>query len=415
MLLEGIDLLETERIRRPLKNPRFRSRVFGEAELTQLSARGFPVSSAAASFCAKEAFAKAVGTGLWSFDLRDAQLLRDEVTGRPRLELSGSALRLAAGVHFAVSVTHTRDHALVVVTGECCWKDALPENEGLRILRSALKPRDRESSKGDYGRLLCVCGSEGMAGAAVMSGGAALRCGAGIVEMALPASIYPIAASRLAEPVYTLLRPLAGGAPSVGDGQALFSALSRADAVLAGCGLGKSEAARSAVSLILREAKVPVLLDADGLNIVSEQLSVLDSCRAPLVLTPHPGEMARLTGKSIPEIQSRREETASRFAAEHHVVLALKGAGTVVAAPDGRIYRNTTGNPGMARGGSGDVLAGMIAAFLAQGIAPFDAAAGGVALHGLAGDRCAAEKSQTAMLPTDMIAMLPELFLALGR
>ena len=415
MLLEGIDLLETDRIRRSLENPRFRGRVFGDAERSQLAARGFPVSSAAASFCAKEAFAKAVGTGLWSFDLRDVQLLRDEVSGKPELSLSGSALRLAAGAHFAVSVTHTRDYALVVVTAENATGIPFPDCEGFRALQAMLRPRAAESNKGDYGRLLCVCGSEGMAGAASMSGAAALRCGAGIVEIALPAAIYSIVAARLAEPVFTLLHPLADGSPSVGDGRALAMALSRADAVLVGCGLGKTPAALAAVSLILRESSVPVVLDADGINLAAEHKDMLEACKAPLILTPHPGEMARLTGRPVAEIQAGREEAARSFASAHGSVLALKGAGTVVASPDGRIYRNGTGNPGMAKGGSGDVLAGMIGSFLAQGISPYDAAAGAVYLHGLAGDVCAKKKSQTAMLPTDLIEELPELFRAIGR
>lgn len=390
--------------------------MFGPAEHSQLAARGFPVSSAAACFCAKEAFSKAVGTGLGAFDLREVQLLRDGETGRPFLALSGRALRLAGGARFAVSVTHTKEYACAVVTAEESAGGApLPDGEGLRTLRAMLRPRPADSNKGDYGRLLCVCGSEGMAGAAAMCVSAALRCGAGLVEAALPASIYPVVASRLAEPVFTLLHPLPDGSPSGGDEAALSGAAARADAVLVGCGLGKSGAARAAVSAVLRQAAVPVILDADGINIAAEHINVLEACGAPLILTPHPGEMARLLGTTAADVQSRREEAARGFSAGHGVVLVLKGAGTLVAAPDGRLYRNATGNPGMAKGGSGDVLAGMIASFAAQGIAPYDAAVGAVYLHGLAGDRCAARKSQSAMLPTDLIGMLPELFQKIGR
>ena len=416
LLSAGIDLIETERIRRSIRNPRFRSRVFGEAERSQLAARGFPVPSAAACFCAKEAFSKAVGTGLRAFDLRDVQLLRDEETGRPFLALSGTALRLAGGARFAVSVSHTKDYACAVVASEEGGPAApLPDCEGLRTLRAVLRPRPADSNKGDYGRLLCVCGSEGMAGAAVMSVSAALRCGAGLVEAALPASIYPVVAARLAEPVFTLLHPLPDGSPSAGDGAALSGAVARSSSVLIGCGLGKSAAARSEVSAVLRQSSVPVILDADGINIAAEHINILEACKAPLVLTPHPGEMARLLGATAADVQSRRKEIARSFSAAHGVVLVLKGAGTLVASPDGRLYRNATGNPGMAKGGSGDVLAGMIASFAAQGIAPYDAAVGAVYLHGLAGDRCAMEKSQSAMLPTDLVAMLPELFLKIGR
>lgn len=415
MLSVGTDLVETERIRKSMENPRFCGRVLGRAESAQLAVRGFPVSSVAASFCAKEAFSKAVGTGLGAFDIRDVQLLRGEKTGKPELLLSGSALSLAGGLRFSVSVTHTERYASAVVVGEGESRPALPDSEGFRTLRSMLKPRAAESNKGDYGRLLCICGSEGMAGAAAMSAGAALRCGAGIVEVMLPASIYPIVAARLAEPVFTLLHPRPDGSASEGDRKELAQALARASAVLIGCGLGKSPAARSALEWVLKNSAVPVVLDADGINLAAEHIDVLKTAGAPLILTPHPGEMARLLKTTADDVQRHRPDYARRFASEHHAVLALKGAGTLVASPDGRLYRNTTGNPGMAKGGSGDVLAGMTASFAAQGIGPYEAAVGAVYLHGLAGDRCAAEYSQSAMLPTDLVGILPELFLEIGR
>lgn len=414
MFSVGTDLVEIERIRRSMKNPRFCSRVFGTAETAGLAKRGFSVESAAAAFCAKEAFSKAMGTGFWAFPLNEVQVLHEERTGKPELKLSGKALELAGNSRFSVSLTHTARYASAVVVRED-GVPALPESEGLRILRYALKPRASESNKGDYGRLLCVCGSEGMAGAAAMSISSALRCGAGIVEAALPHSIYPIVASRLAEPVFTVLHPQEDGSVSPEDENALSAAIHRASAVLIGCGLGKSGAARSALKHVLEESQVPVVLDADGINLLAEHIDELRVCKAQVILTPHPGEMARLMNKTPGWIQSHREETARSFSKEHHVLLVLKGAGTLVAAPDGKLYRNDTGNPGMAKGGSGDVLAGMIASFAAQGIGPFEAATGAVWLHGLAGDRCAARLSQSAMLPTDLVNMLPELFRELGR
>ncbi len=396
-----------------MRNPRFCGRVFGKDETPGLAERGFSAASAAAAFCAKEAFGKAVGTGLHGFDLREVQLLHGG-SGRPELALSGRARALARGARFRVSVTHTARYASAVVVGEGAAQP-LPETEGLAVVRKMLRPRAAESNKGDYGRLLCVCGSEGMAGAAAMSAAAALRCGAGIVEVALPRTVYPIVAARLAEPVFTLTDTLPDGRLSPASGQALAAALSRASAVLAGCGLGRGPAARTALSLVLRDARVPAVLDADGINLAAQHIDELKTARAPLILTPHPGEMARLLKTTAADVQAHRREYALRFAAEYGVTLVLKGAGTLVASPEGRLYRNATGNPGMAKGGSGDALAGMIGSFAAQGIAPFEAAAGAVYLHGLAGDRCAARLSQTAMLPTDLIAALPELFLQIGR
>ena len=419
MLLIGTDLVEIARIENSMKNPLFCTRVLGDTEYAQLARRGFPAQSVAASFCAKEAFSKAIGSGFCGFRLREVELLRAP-NGRPELKLSGRAAELAGKGWFSVSVTHTASTASATVVG---WDEnsrrggeatgEMPEGE--RILREMLKPRAPESNKGTYGRLLCVCGSEGMAGAAAMSTLSALRCGAGIVETALPRSIYPVVAALAPEAVFTLLNTSPEGGSGEDVETLLGCALSKASACLVGCGLGKSTFARSAVSFLLRETRVPLVLDADGINLVSEHIDELKTARAPLILTPHPGEMARLLKKTVQEVQQSREECASSFAREFGVLLVLKGAGTLVASPEGRLYRNTTGNPGMAKGGSGDVLAGMIASFAAQGIDLFSAAAGAVYLHGLAGDRCAESLSQTAMLPTDLIAKLPELFLKLGR
>ena len=418
MFSVGIDLVEIARIERSMKHPRFCARLFGEEEIRRLSPRGFPARSVAAGFCAKEAFAKAVGTGFGPIRPREIELLRAP-SGRPELRLSGRAAAFAGGRTFSVSVTHTAGYAAAAVVGEADGgkRGPLPgfTEEGGSRLRSILRPRAAESNKGDYGRLLSVCGSEGMAGAAAMSALAALRCGAGIVEAALPRAIYPVVSLLAPEAVFTLLGLSGDGRLTDAARAALLAALSRADACLLGCGLGRGPAARELVPLVLREIRAPLVLDADGINLAAGNIDILKTARAPLILTPHPGEMARLLHSTVKEVQENREETARSFAREHGAVLVLKGAGTLVASPDGRLYRNRTGNPGMARGGSGDVLAGMIASFAAQGIEPFSAACGAVYLHGLAGDRCAARLSQSAMLPRDLIGALPELFLELGR
>jgi len=282
-------------------------------------------------------------------------------------------------------------------------------------VKAMFNPRNPESNKGDYGRLLCVCGSEGMAGAAVMSARAAIRCGAGIVNVALPRSIYGIVASHAVEPVFTLLDLCNNGELEPTSNTALLTALSKASACLIGCGLGKSEAATAMLFDMLANARIPLIIDADGINILAENINRLKTVIVPVVLTPHPGEMARLMKTTVQDVQSHRLEYARRFAMEYNVILVLKGAGTVIAEPNGMLHLNMTGNAGMAKGGSGDVLAGMVASFIAQGIEPAKAAAGAVYFHGAAGDRCAKEFSQCAMLPTDIIDMLPKLFLEIER
>ena len=279
-------------------------------------------------------------------------------------------------------------------------------------LRQLSKPRTSDSNKGTYGTLLSVCGSEGMAGAAYLSAAAALRCGVGLVHVALPESIYPIVSSRLAEPVFTLLRYDRNGlAPQCTE--KLKSAAGRATACLIGCGLGQERVTQNLVYSLVESLKCPMVIDADGINALAGNIDRLYGKKAPVILTPHPGEMARLMKTSISEIQAHRVEFAKKLSSQYDVIVVLKGEGTVIASPDGCVFLNPTGNPGMATGGSGDVLAGMIASFLAQGEDPYFSAVAGTYLHGLAGDICSKNLSQRAMLPTDLIERLPELFLRL--
>lgn len=280
-------------------------------------------------------------------------------------------------------------------------------------VKHLLPPRLPSSHKGTYGTLSLICGSYGMAGAAILSTRAALRCGVGLARVLCAASIYPILASSVYEAVYSIF-------PSEKDGKLFRESLSNiisiiksGTACLAGCGMGNTPDTKALVASLLSETSVPLVLDADALNALSASLYILKATAKrdrPVILTPHPGEMARLLGCKTPEVQKNRLDIAKSFAKEYGVTLVLKGANTIISSPDGRLAVNITGNPGMARGGSGDVLAGMIASFLAQGLPPFDAATSGVFLHGLAGDRCAARLSRQAMLPSDMIDELPYVF-----
>ena len=271
--------------------------------------------------------------------------------------------------------------------------------------RSCLQGLDPQSNKGTLGKLLLVCGSYGMAGACIMAARAALRCGVGLLHIAADKRIYPILAQAVPEAVFTVLDWENRGREAA---ESLHSALESATACLMGCGLG--EQAKRLCPPIFSRCAVPLIVDADALNFAAAHPGVLEEVEAPLILTPHPGEMARLCGDTIPEIQADRLGAAREKARETGAVVALKGAATVIAATDGRCAVNPTGNAGMAKGGAGDVLAGMIASLAAQGIPAFEAAVTGVYLHWLAGDLCAKRLGQRSMLPTDLIAALPEVF-----
>ena len=283
------------------------------------------------------------------------------------------------------------------------------ERTDKNTVRRAVAPRPDDAHKGTMGTLLSVCGSYGMAGACLLSSMAALRCGLGLLKCALPKSIYPIAAGRLLESVYL---PLEENADGRSDAHSLpFLLEQSADAALLGCGMGFCEDTRTLVHGFLRQFEKPMVLDADALNCLADDPTVLRKAKAPVIITPHPAEMGRLLGVSAKEVNANREATARSFAARYQVVTVLKGAKTVIAAPNGHALVNMTGNSGMATGGSGDVLAGMCASLLAQGQEPFYCAAAAVYLHGLAGDLAARRLGKISMLPTDIIDELPNAIL----
>lgn len=278
-------------------------------------------------------------------------------------------------------------------------------------IRNMLPKRKPVSNKGTYGHALCVCGSMRMTGAAYLSVSGALRTGAGLVTAAFPQSAYAAIAPKLTEP---LLLPL----ESNFEGTFAFSAMAdiieaskRASAVLIGCGLGFNKDTTTLVQNLIKEIKSSMIIDADGINALSTNIDILKEAQAPIILTPHPGEMSRLCGKSVAEIVTNPIATAYDFAKSHGVTVVLKTANTVVCGTNPKgIYINTTGNSGLARGGSGDLLAGMMISLLAQGMTPFDAAASAVYLHGLGADVVAEKTSMRGMLPSDVLNCLPELF-----
>ena len=273
-----------------------------------------------------------------------------------------------------------------------------------QVPRLAARPAD--SHKGDFGRVLIVAGSRGMTGAAILCGRAALRGGAGLVKVAVPRDAVAIVAAG--DPCYMTV-PLIQDVEGRLDFTALaeiFAVEQTQDAIAVGPGLGRSaELARMLPELVGKATK-PLVLDADGLSAFAGQPEKLHTGGVPLILTPHPGELARLLGVDTAAVQAARDVVAGRFAREHRAIVVLKGHGTVVT--DGkRLYRNTTGNPGMATGGTGDVLTGLIAALLAQGLEPFAAAQLGVYLHGLAGDMARDRHGEIGMIATDLLDLLP--------
>jgi ADP-dependent NAD(P)H-hydrate dehydratase len=274
-----------------------------------------------------------------------------------------------------------------------------------------LPKRRPDGHKGDYGTVLVIAGGRGMAGAAALVGAGALRSGAGRVRIASPREVQPTVASF--EPSY-MAYPLPDDDEGRIDFPACRAALERliegSDALAVGPGLGQSEGLRGLLRWLVESVDRPLVLDADGLNNLVGQSDLLGRRSRPVILTPHPGEFARLSGRSTAEVQADRERLAVAMAAEAEpLVVALKGNGTIVT--DGhRVFVNTTGNPGMATGGSGDVLGGVIAALLGQGLAPFEAAQLGVFAHGLAGDIARDQNGEVGLIAGDIVDALADAF-----
>ena len=268
---------------------------------------------------------------------------------------------------------------------------------------SILPDRDINAHKGDFGKILLLCGSKGYTGAAYLAAMGALRSGAGLVFLGVPESIYAIEAVKLNEAIVFPL-PDCGGKLSSEAVAEIMERLPKMDAVLIGPGLGQTEGTLAMVSAVLQNADCPVVVDADGINLLAAHKDIVRGRTNPTILTPHAGEFARLGG----DVSEDRVRAAEELAKELGCILLLKGHRTVITDAV-TTYINPSGNPGMAVGGSGDVLAGIITALIGQGIEPLLAAACGAWLHGAAGDLCAAEIGQYGMLPTDMVNVLPRL------
>lgn len=273
------------------------------------------------------------------------------------------------------------------------------------MIHTLLPPRRPDTHKGTYGRVLIVAGSVGFTGAAVLATLGALRTGAGLVTLAVPRSIYPIVAAKIIEGMPTPL-PDANGAVAPEALRKIDDLSAAADVIAVGPGLSRSGGAGRVVESLLAGQR-PLVIDADGLNVLAGQTKVLEQPHAPAVLTPHPGELGRLTGNSADEIQRDRLGAARAAAARFGSVLLLKGARTIVATPEGEAFIVPTGNPGMATGGMGDVLTGAVASLIGQGLKPVQSAYAAAFLHGLAADLIAQERGMVGMLASEVADHLP--------
>lgn len=383
-----------------------------------------------------------LGTGLRS-DIRGTYANAIEAmngAGRPVLAVdipsgvdAGTGRVLGCAVRASVTVTFTafkvghllspgREHC-----GELRLVDigiparVVEEAQGIELVdgnfaRTLLRGRSINAHKGDFGHCLIIAGATGKTGAAAMAANSAVRTGSGLVTLAVPASLNHILEVKTTEAMTMPLHDAGTGWLADHTWLVLMDILADKDSVAVGPGIGRNPETVSLVRRLVEEVDKPLVIDADGLNAIADEVEVLKRKRSSaLVLTPHPGEMARLSGMSIDEIERDRLAAAAAFAERYGVYLILKGAGTVVASPDGSISVNASGNPGMASGGMGDVLTGVIVSLLGQGYQPVDACRLGVYIHGYAADLVASEKGDIGMSAVDVQEKLPYAFKNLAQ
>jgi NAD(P)H-hydrate epimerase len=291
-------------------------------------------------------------------------------------------------------------------------------------IKKLIPERKRYSHKGNYGHILIVAGSKGKTGAALMAAKACLRAGAGLVTIGIPESVAGIIQSRITEEMTLILPDKGNGTLSEKASKSILDFLDRtADVLAIGPGIGVNANTEKIMRDIMMNSSVPLLIDADGINSLSFSKKLLSEVKVPVILTPHPGEMARLLSEkskvknqktvAAKDIEKDRIDIATSFAKQTKTYLVLKGVPTIVADPEGKGFINSTGNPGMSTAGSGDVLTGMIAGFLGQNKNPLNACLIGVYIHGLAGDIAASEKGEISLIATDIIDKIPNALISL--
>ncbi|MEO0160644.1 MAG: NAD(P)H-hydrate dehydratase [candidate division WOR-3 bacterium] len=268
--------------------------------------------------------------------------------------------------------------------------------------------RDPAGNKGTFGQVLIIAGARGFSGAAAMASISCLRMGAGLVRLAAPEGIMDSLEAKLLEVVKVPLKQTNEETISIKAIDTIVSLLDKTDVVIIGPGLTTNKETAEFVTNLLPQLKIPTIIDADALNIISQDVKIFKKIKTDFILTPHPGELSRLTGLPIPRINEERIDLALKCAKEFGGILILKGAPTVIASPDGELYVNPTGNSGMATAGSGDVLVGMIGGLVAQNLSLLSAAIGGAFLHGLAGDLYVEEHDEYSLIAGDLIDYIPK-------
>lgn len=406
VLKNGVDIVYISRIEKLMRNKkdRFYNRIFTPDEIKYIEEKNHSPQTAAGIFAAKEAISKLLGTGIGKINWKHIEILHEE-EGKPYVNLYDEALKFSGQLgidEFSLSISHEKEYAIAFATGYGKNKGVVSKN-----IKGMLPRRDKFSHKGTFGRIGIISGSLGMTGATYLSSMAALRTGSGLVYSIVPDSLKEVLSIKLTEAIIKPVEDRSTGHFTMDSFQQIIHIIEGMDAIAIGPGMGVDEERVELVRKILLEYKKPVILDADGINLISLDPTILMDRQGDTIITPHPGELSRLLGVSIGEIQKERVEYSKLTSNKYNVITVLKGANTLVTDGKEKVYKNNTGNPGMATAGSGDVLTGMITSFIGQGISPYEGAVLGVYCHGLAGDLASRDKGEYGMIARDILDNIP--------
>jgi len=405
----GIDIININRIKNIIleKKDRFYHKIFTLKEIEYIVKGNDKATTVAGIFAAKEAISKVLGTGIGMVKWKEIEILHYD-NGKPYVNLIGNgSLKLKElGLDgIKISISHEEHYAIAFAMG---YKSNDVNIKIDNSIQRLLPKREKDSHKGTYGRLAIVGGSKGMIGAPYLTSMAALRTGSGLVYTIIPKSLETIMSIKLTECIVKSAEDNNKGYFTKDSLIDILKEMENMNALAIGPGIGVDEERIYLIERIIQNCNIPIVLDADGINCLSFNPSVLYSRNQSIIITPHPGELARFLGKDTKEIQENRIYYSKYTSHKYNIIVVLKGWNTIVAEPSGEIYVNATGNPGMATAGSGDLLTGIIASFIGQGIRPFDAAKLGVFCHGLAGDLATAYKGEYGVIATDILECIPD-------
>ncbi|CCQ96807.1 ADP-dependent (S)-NAD(P)H-hydrate dehydratase [[Clostridium] ultunense Esp] len=410
ILGNGVDIVKVSRIENLLKNKKdgFLHKVFTQNEIEYIKNTGCNPQTISGIFAAKEALSKLLGTGIGKVNWKDMEVFHDE-RGKPYVKLYNEGLNISQNLgieNIELSISHEKEYAIAFVIGE-----GKSEKVDVKVpddIKNILPMREKDSHKGTFGRVGIIAGSKGMAGAAYLATMAALRSGSGLVYAIIPNSLNEILSIKLTEAIIKSVEDEDAGHFNLYSFDGLKEIIDDMDVLALGPGIGVDEIRIELVNKILSTYEKPIVLDADGINCISKgNPDILSNRKAETVITPHPGELSRLLRLDIDTIQKKRFEYSKMISNKYNVITVLKGANTLVTNPKGDIYINFSGNPGMATAGSGDLLTGIIASFIGQGITSYEAAVLGVYCHGIAGDLAKMDKGEYGMISRDILDNIP--------